>query len=92
MLCLEYSINFSQPLETSYETQSYATKRPVEEDTDGYGGQTKKMRLEAGEGPQTLLRILVNSKVKNAFLRFTYRQPSRCCMCIVFQRDWVASL
>ncbi len=48
--------------EESYDNQSFSNKRPVD-DTDGYEQQvTKKMRIEAGEGPNTLLRILVNSK------------------------------
>lgn len=48
--------------DSSYDNQNYSNKRPVD-DGDGYNQQvTKKMRVEAGEGPNTLLRIIVNSK------------------------------
>ncbi|XP_028399071.1 heterogeneous nuclear ribonucleoprotein K-like [Dendronephthya gigantea] len=46
----------------SYENPSFSNKRPVDE-SDGYEQHvTKRMRVEAGEGPNTILRILVNSK------------------------------
>jgi hypothetical protein len=49
-------------IEEPYDQQSFSNKRPVDE-SDGYEQQvTKKMRVEAGDGPNTLLRILVNSK------------------------------
>lgn len=47
--------------EQSYDNQGYSNKRPIDE-SDGYEQQTKKMRVEPGDGPNTLLRILVNSK------------------------------
>ena len=53
---------FIAPKDGSFDNQNYSAKRPVD-DGDGYGGETKKMRVEAGEGPSTLLRILCNSKV-----------------------------
>lgn len=49
-------------VEQSYDNQGYSNKRPIDE-SDGYEQQTKKMRVEPGDGPNTLLRILVNSKV-----------------------------
>ena len=46
----------------SYNSPNFSIKRPVDE-SDGYEQQvTKKMRIEPGDGPSTLLRILVNSK------------------------------
>lgn len=50
-------------VEQSYDNQSYSNKRPVDEEDQGYEQQSKRMRVEAGEGPNTMLRILVNSKV-----------------------------
>lgn len=39
----------------------FSKKRSVEE-TDPYEQPTKKRRMEAGDGPNTMIRILVNSK------------------------------
>ena len=60
ILVVPFYIHFN--FEESYDNQSYSNKRPVD-DSDGYEQHvTKRMRVEAGEGPNTLLRILVNSK------------------------------
>ena len=62
LLLSGYSVNILLNIEESYDQQSFSNKRPVDE-SDGYEQQvTKKMRVEAGDGPNTLLRILVNSK------------------------------
>lgn len=70
---LKLDISYSKLAETyddnqtydnqTYDNPSFSNKRPVDE-ADGYEQHvTKRMRVEAGEGPNTILRILVNSKV-----------------------------
>ena len=64
-LTLEFLGNFVPESEQSFDSPTFSNKRPVDETDDYDGQQSKKMRVEAGEGPNTLLRILVNSKVRN---------------------------
>ena len=84
LLISGYSVNILLNIEESYDQQSFSNKRPVDE-SDGYEQQvTKKMRVEAGDGPNTLLRILVNSKDAGGIIGKVYNLLS--CYLMTFIR------